>query len=251
MSRHRSIPQLVVRPHDPRRARLVAALLVALWLASVAAAWLFSAHLAAPETAPLRERVARLELQLGQTRTELDESARKLAVYERSDQVSRSANSSLETTLREREEEIAALRADLAFYQRLVGGGRGPREGLNAHSLELRPIGRSGGYAFTLTLTQNLKKAALIEGTAELAVEGVADRQLQTLSWRELEQRADATPLTFAFKYFQQVQGNIMLPDGFTPNRIKVVVKSSGGEQAEQSFPWDQAMTSGERGNVR
>lgn len=245
----RSIPQLVVRAHDPRRWRVVSGALAVVWLATVVAAWGLGARYAAPRMDDLGSRVGRLETELERTARDLAASQEKLTVVERAEQVSRTANESLQDTLREREEEIAALRADLAFYQRLVGG-RAPRVGLQAHEFALRPIGDSGGFAFRLTLTQNLKKAATNEGAVELAVEGVRDKRLQTLTWAELVQDAAAAPLRFAFKYFQRLEGNLMLPEGFTPNRVRIVVQSKAGDRAEQSFAWDEALASGENDDV-
>jgi hypothetical protein len=246
----RSIPNLVVRRHDPARARWVAFVLVLAWLLSMGLAWAFGAQRATPGGEDLGERLAQTERALAENDAALADTRRRLANYERSDQVSRTANESLQGTLREREEEIAALRADLAFYQRLVGG-RSPRQGLTVHALRLKPVGGSGGYGFELTLTQNLKKAAITEGTAELTIEGVRDRQLTTLQWKDLVQAPDAQPLAFAFKYFQRLEGMLMLPTGFTPSRAQVVVKSKGGEQTRQAFAWEDALASGETDDVR
>ena len=77
------------------------------------------------------------------------------------------------------------------------------------------------------------------------------DRKLVTLGWKELVQDQAATPLSFSFKYFQQLDGNLVLPDGFTPSRVRVVVKSKGGEQTEQAFAWDEALAAGENDDVR
>lgn len=245
-----SIPHLVVRATDPRRTRRVALLLTLAWLLSLGLAWWYGRSQQPVERPDLSGRVSELEDQLLGSQTALAETQRKLANFERSDQVSRTANASLQETLREREEEIAALRADLAFYQRLVGG-RSPRQGLTVHSISLSRIGNTAGYGFRVTLSQNLKKAAITEGSVELSTEGMRDRKLVTLRWADLVQDAAATPLSFQFKYFQQLDGNIVLPDGFTPSRVRVVVKSKGGEQTEQAFAWEEALAAGENEDVR
>ncbi len=246
----RPLPQLVVRAYDARRARRVVVLLVVAWLGSIGLAWWYGRSLQPAPDPDLHGEVAELKQRLTGSEMALGETQRKLANFERSDQVSRTANSSLQETLREREEEIAALRADLAFYQRLVGG-RSPRQGLTVHSVALARIGSTAGYGFRVTLSQNLKKAAITEGTAEVSVEGMRDRKLVTLGWKELVQDQAATPLSFSFKYFQQLDGNLVLPDGFTPSRVRVVVKSKGGEQTEQAFAWDEALAAGENDDVR
>ncbi len=250
MSRNRPLPQLVVRPHDPRRARVLSAMLGVLWIGSLAFAVWFSARVVAPEFQLTREALTGSETALQAAREDLESTKQRLAVVERSEQVSRTAAETLQQTLREREEELTALRADLAFYQRLVGGGSA-RRGLTAHEFGLTSIADTGGFAFQLTLLQNLRKGAVTEGTASIAVEGVQDTRLTTLDWPALTQSAQAEPLRFSFKYFQRLRGSVMLPRGFAPNRIKVVVKSTNGEQTERTFDWKDALAAGERLDVR
>jgi len=55
-----------------------------------------------------------------------------------------------------------------------------------------------------------------------------------------------ATSVPFSFKYFQRLDGNFVLPDGFAPNRVRLVVKSASGEQAMRSVAWSDAIASGE-----
>src|SRR5687767_9971485 len=60
---------------------------------------------------------------------QLRELRQQVATLKRSDQISRNANIGLQTTLAEREEEVSGLRADVDFYERLVGS-TGQRQGL-------------------------------------------------------------------------------------------------------------------------
>lgn len=243
------IPQLVVRPHEPNRLRVVWLALTVIWVASLVAAWRMGADDAAPRLLEVATNLAAVEAEFEKASTELDASKDRLAILERSDQMSRTASESLQQTLRDREEEIVALRTDLAFYQRLVGG-RAPRQGLAVQSFALKPIGRSGAYAFRTTLTQNLKKAAISVGTVDLSVAGVMGKRLATMDWRDLAQDAGQQPLAFSFKYFERLEGSLMLPEGFTPNRVKLVVRSRSGEQATHTFAWDDAIASGENDDV-
>jgi hypothetical protein len=96
-----------------------------------------------------------------------------------------------------------------------------------------------------LTLTQNLKKSALTEGSAEISVEGVHDGKVVTVPWRELTAPSGGE-LHFSFKYFQRLEGMLSLPAGLSPNRILVSASSSGGERTQQAFAWADALTAGE-----
>ena len=163
-----------------------------------------------------------------------------VATLSRSDQISRDANRDLQGTLAERDEEIAGLRADVAFYERFVGS-TAQRHGLSVHQLQLEPQAAAGAWHFTATLTQNLNRGAVNTGKLTLAVEGTRDGKLEELDWGELRQGSSTPGVDYSFKYFQQVEGNILLPDGLQPLRVTVSLEPARGAPVEQSFSWEAA----------
>lgn len=170
---------------------------------------------------------------------ELELLRQRVATLERSDQISRDANRDLQTTLSERDEEIAGLRADVAFYERLVGA-TSQRRGLSVHALRVQPQ-QGGAWRFTSTLTQNLNRGAVSSGRLQLSVEGSRDGRLQRLGWVELRQQPDEAGVDYSFRYFQQVEGDIYLPAGFTPVRVTARLEPRSGPPVEQSFTWAEA----------
>ncbi|MFZ2235128.1 MAG: DUF6776 family protein [Dokdonella sp.] len=169
------------------------------------------------------------------------------AMLKRSEQVARVALEDLQRTLVERQEEIAGLRADLAFYGRLVGGAR--REGLAIQAMRLRPVGDSLAWNFSVTLTQNIKRDKDVEGELSLGIDGIIDGKLTKLDWKTLRQRDPAPGIEYRFKYFQQVRGTVVLPEGFSPSRLHVRANGDGA-QAEQDFDWAEAQRSEESSDV-
>ena len=164
----------------------------------------------------------------------------QVATLRRSDQISRDANGALQKTLAEREEEIAGLRADVAFYERLVGATE-QRRGLSVHALHLVPQA-ADVWHFTSTLTQNLNRGAISEGALSLAIEGTQGGALRQFEWGALRQRPGADGVPYSFKYFQQVNGEVFLPKGFTPTRVVVRLQPRGGSAIEQAYPWVEAI---------
>jgi hypothetical protein len=241
---HYSSTPLIVQAHDPARRLRVRVAVIAGWLLSIAVTWALASHLAAPGLFDLRQRLSLAESMRAESVEALDEIKQKLSISERSDQVSRSANDMLRQQLTASEEEIASLRADLAFYQRLMGG-KAPRQGLTVQQLALRRIGDGNGYEARATLTQNLRKGETTSGSAGIRVEGMLKGSLKSFEWSELAQRKPAQAPEFSFKYFQELDASFVLPDGFTPNRVVLVMKSAQGDQFERSFPWDQALATG------
>ncbi|MGO1070160.1 DUF6776 family protein [Lysobacter sp. CA199] len=180
-----------------------------------------------------------------QMQAELEQLRQRVATLGRSDAISRQANRDLQSALAERDEEIAGLRADVAFYERLVGA-TGQRRGLAVHTLKMQPQdGAPSAWHFTTTLTQNLNRGAVSAGRLTLAVEGTRAGKLEKLGWTDLRQQPDAPGTAYSFKYFQQVEGDVFLPAGMTPVRVTVRLTPQSGAAVEQSFSWAEATREG------
>lgn len=230
-------PRFVIVPHRPwwRRWGLWLALL---WPASLLlAAWIASA-LAVPELARVSAALTHLQQRVQLEQAELKQLRQEVATLRRSDQISRSANLELQATLAEREEEVSGLRADIDFYERLVGA-TGQRRGLSVHDVQFSAE-NGGSWRYTVTLTQNLNRGAISRGEMRLGIEGVAGGRLQSLDWNELLHQPEAPAQPFSFRYFQQLEGSVLLPEGFTPQRVRVQLRADGAT-VDREFPWKAA----------
>jgi hypothetical protein len=67
-------------------------------------------------------------------------------------------------------------------------------------------------WHFVATLTQNLNRGAVSTGKLQLSVEASEDGRMRKLAWSELRQQQNAPGVDYSFKYFQQVEGDIVLP---------------------------------------
>ena len=58
---------------------------------------------------------------------------------------------------------------------------------------------------------------------------------------RAVGQQQDAPGVAYSFKYFQQVEGDIVLPPGVKPVRLIVRLVPASGPPVEQSLTWSEA----------
>ena len=209
---------------------LLVALLFGLW-----GAW----RTLSPAPGDVRGELASTRRELEQVRVELAAEQQKSATLSRSDQISRDANRELQGALAARDEEIAGLRADVAFYERLVGS-TAQRRGLSVHALRMEPQNDSAWH-FHATLTRNLDREVVSKGRLRLSIEGSLGGRLQTLEWEQLRRQPEAEGVEFSFRYFQQVRGDVFLPEGFEPVRVNVQLDPQAGADVEQSFTWAEA----------
>ena len=230
--------QIVQRRHTRRWPWVVA--VGTIWLLSLGLAWHWAIIRAAPTLAEATARMRSAERQLAGQQARLKQLSQRETTLAVSDKISRDANGDLQGTLAERDEEISALRADVAFYERLVGPTQ-QRKGLNVFSSEFAP-GVGNAWHYQIVLTQNLNRSAISQGRMRFVVEGVRGGKLATVDWAELNQRPGMQGQGFSFRYFQSLEGHVMLPSDFTPQRVRVLLDSQD-VAVERAFDWKSVST--------
>ena len=234
---NKDLPRFSIVSQSPRFKGL-AVLLGGLWLLlALAWVWLFWRGLHS-DAGQLRQQ---RDAAIAQSEALQNNEARlkqKLANAKRAEFITRSANNQIQEFLAEKDEQIAGLKADMDFYERLVGSG-GRRHGLSVHNAEFMP-GAGNTWHYTITLTQNINRGGLTSGQMRFAVDGVSGGKLKSVEWALLLQKAEAPAQAFSFRYFQQIEGDVMLPPGFTPQRVRVSVSGAFGKQ-EQRFDWTES----------
>lgn len=154
--------------------------------------------------------------------------------------VLREASNSLREDLTEELSKSARLEEEVTFFKGLMSPSS-LTKGLQVAELELVALPASGEYNYQLLLTQVALRRSFIAGDVRMDVIGrYADDAAggeAVLSLTELAS-LEAYPMKFRFRYFQDLKGNLALPDNFTPARILVTANQAGKEPLQVSFPW-------------
>jgi len=200
--------------------------------------------LRAPEAGSPAARMAQTEQALKAQQALNAQLQQRISTLTRSDQISRDANRDVQAMLEDKDEQIAGLKADVAFYERFVGSG-GERKGLSVHSAEFEAEA-GGSWRYEVVLTQSLNRGAVSQGEMRFDVEGVQNGKLSTVKWDTLQQTPGAAGQKYTFRYFQRLGGSIVLPQGFTPQRVKVSLRGQGAN-VDAAFAWTLKSTPGEQ----
>jgi hypothetical protein len=159
-------------------------------------------------------------------------------------QTNATALGALKATLASRDSEVQKLKQEQAFYARLIGID-GDRSGLGVHSIALTPVAGTDAWNFVATLVNTAEDADAARGTLTLAVEGVRSGKLVTMAWPALAGAGGKDGVPFGFKFFQQVRGSLVLPEGFVPNRVTVTLHPQGGDEITRKLDWKEALSGG------
>ena len=95
-------------------------------------------------------------------------------------------------------------------------------------------------YNVRLVLVQSLKHDRKVSGDVNLSIEGEQEGSTVTYEYGQLLPQDAESAWPFSFRYFQDFDRKIVLPDGFTPERITIQVRSRTRtiDSIEQSYSW-------------
>jgi len=230
--------RLVVRYHTPwrRRTVVIGALIGALVLLYAVYEWGrfhggYSKFAELQQRRELTAKIAALEDANARLRAEA-------AGAELAREVDRKAYSEVEKTLAELQAQVLKHREELTFYRGIVSPEDGIG-GLRIQRFQVFPGGIQNHYSLRLVLVQSMRQDAVVSGSVNIQIEGVQDNQPTQLTLAQAggDTRADGL-VPFQFRYFQNLEQKITMPEGFEPKAVNVEVKSSRLAPVRESFPW-------------
>ena len=190
-----------------------------------------------PDVPEMKEHIEFLGQELAVLSERFERSQARQTVLEQETEIVRSANRLLREEESRRQAELNRLQTELDFYHRLAGSG-GEQAELAVYEAELIATESPRVFRFILTLTQNIRRASIISGKASMDVEGTLENRPVTLYWPQLSDGSTTEP-TFGFKYFQQLQGYLALPEDFSPIRLRVTLEvKDQREPVGRTFDW-------------
>jgi cell division protein FtsB len=199
--------------------------------------WQLASTPVSPDVRQLRSDVEFLSGELDALQARFARIEARNAVLERESDVLRQANRMLREQESIRQADFNRLQSELDFFRRLAGTG-GAQEGLDIYHVELRPTGSSRVFQFVVTLTQNIRRASVISGDVVIEVEGVRDDRPVILGWTDLGDNHEAAP-AFRFKYFQQLEGYLTLPEDFGPTRLVLTLDADDRRApVQRGYDW-------------
>jgi acyl-CoA thioesterase FadM len=205
--------------------------------ASVYALYMNASDWAQEELSVLNEERDKLMITVEALREGNTDLRARVAILERAQQVEGKAYEGVDVHLRSLQDEVLALKEEVAFYRGIVSAGK--EKGLKIQTFVVDKENSSGAYRFQLVLTQNLKRVKMISGTVKLNIVDEQNGKPRRLLLSDMSGQ-QANSLKFEFKFFQRIEGRFTLPDGFKPDRLQIQVVSKGKKPAsvEKSFEW-------------
>jgi cytoskeletal protein CcmA (bactofilin family) len=157
-------------------------------------------------------KVMQGDLQIQRTRHEVDSRALEL----------------LRGEMAAEKERTADLEEGLRFYRSMVVS-EDIASGLSLSKPELVSSEAPGRVAYRIFIQQKERDYEMVEGTLSVEVFGLKGEAEVSHSLAALSEDFDRQAAALHFRYFQAVEGELVLPEGFEPKGMTVVASSFPG----------------------
>ena len=165
--------------------------------------------------------------------------AQELEVQRTRNEVDRKALEIVRSDIARQKEQISGLEEGLRFYRSLMAPGE-IAQGLSLRDIELIARTDPGRYAFRIVAQQEALKHQMLKGELYVEVFGIQGGERKVYPLAELSDDLDKGGVPLRFRYFQAIEGELLIPDGFQPEGINVVASATTPRKAEvrEQYSW-------------
>lgn len=162
-------------------------------------------------------------------------------------EVDKLALQSLQQELHSVHQENAFLKRELTFFQNVMAPEMNA-DGVILDDFEIEPTLSAERFRYRVTLVQTKRVKRYAKGYLNMKIKGKGSSGVRTI---DLDQIAltDSEQRKFNFKYFQIIEGEMVIPTGFEPERVELSVTLPKSrwqkyKRLEHSFTWQPSFGS-------
>ena len=234
----------MVVPYRPGRRILFTWLLLTGVAVSAAGGWGYAYYTTVLAQQGEQAEKRELSAQLTDLRQENEALKRQIAILDRSSAVDQQTGAELQETLTALRQRVAQLEEDVLFYRQVVEE-EADETGLVIGQLDIDATRSPDRYRYKLVMRQqDADGDTYLTGHVNFNLVGQLQDQQVVLPLRDLSEFEDELDIRLRFKYFQSIEGELALPEGFQPDRIQIaaVATEPVSKRINEDFGWVVAL---------
>lgn len=232
-------PQLVLVAQRPAATwkRILVGLLVILVVAS--GFFVAGYYQGIREKLHVLDERAELRTETEQLKHEVAQLQEQAAIYKHGSELERQASERVRKQNIGLQNRVSELEEAVSFYKGIMAPRKNDK-GLRIERLELSSTVNKQRFKYKVVMTQVADNSSYISGSVSMNLLGVRQGAKESIPFEALSQELDAGGIPFKFRYFQNVDGEIVVPAGFVPEQIEVIAQSKGRKatRLEKRFDW-------------
>lgn len=177
--------------------------------------------------------------ELKSVKDEMLSNSQRVITLEKGGEVDRKSTEGLRQNMVDLRSQIATLQEEVAFYKGIMAPSS-RKQDLRIQKLDIEKSLEDRRFKFKLVLTQVGANQSFISGLAGVNVVGILNGTQKVYGLRDLSDDIQDYGIKYKFRYFQEISGDLVLPEGFIAESVDVVLQSNGSKskRIDNSFPW-------------
>jgi hypothetical protein len=231
--------KMIVVPYRPLQRVWLHVSMVLLLLLAGAGAYFYGFYAGVQENGDARlerEELKAFVLAAQQENADLREQLLKI---EQAGTVDQQALDSVQQTIVAQREKISQLEEDVLFYKQIMSP-ENDENGLVIGQLDLVATDVSGTIRYKMELKQQGNNENVINGHANINILGMRNSQEISIPLSALSATQPDEDIRLQFRYFQNIEGELTLPDNFEPTKVQIMAVAEGNDAktVRKSFGW-------------
>jgi len=163
----------------------------------------------------------------------------RVLMLEKGGEVDRRSTEGLRQNMVDLRGQIATLQEEVAFYKGIMAPSSRKHD-LRIQKIEVEKALEDRRFRYKVVVTQVGTNQTYISGLAAVNITGVLNGKQKVYGLRDLSDDVQDYGIKFKFRYFQEISGELVLPEKFIPESIEVVLQSKGTKagRVNQTTPW-------------
>lgn len=206
------------------------------WIALMGLCALLSYHLSAlqqkKQNALLTLQIRDFKQQIDGMKSEKEKLTQELMNSSRHYQMALEAQKNLGNYLNSLQKQNTELTQDVTLYQTV--SGKSWNQTVQIKTFQIFLSNEPNTFRYSLMLSRKAAGQGILQGTVLMTILGKMGETVIEIPVKYI----NAHGLTFKFTHFQELSGELALPQGFEPQEVFFKLSQPGWPDLRQSFPW-------------
>lgn len=231
--------KMVVVPHKPMRKviLILSTLFMAVFLSS--AGVYYGYYRGTNENIEVRIERDQLSIEVNTLQSQLEIIQQDLVNIEQASLVDKQALVEVQEMMVGLRETNAQLEEDVLFYRQIMSP-ENDESGLVIGQLDLSATEEENRIRYHIELKQLANNENLISGYTNVNILGTQDGNEVSFPLRSLAQDESQLDIRLQFRYFQNIEGELVIPDDFIPVAVQILAVSQddNAKTVQKNFAW-------------
>lgn len=142
------------------------------------------------------------------------------------------------------QKEILRLKEELVFYQGIVSPSSAAL-GVNLQSFDVTSKNSQNLFSYKVVLTKNGKSTRKVKGKFGVIIRGENSSGGAELKLIDIKKENNGLVDSFSFRYFQVFEGELVLPETFTPYEVEIniIPSTKKVESVTETISWTRVVS--------